>query len=118
MASITFRGGNGTCPPRLGASLDITEHSHFQMEASKLGRTVLLDTTVYEKRDRRRTGLHAEAQCSDPHHFIVQFVVRDAESVDDVVRMLIAQLEHRGFEPTRYRMRSDGGWDEWVVVAA
>lgn len=93
------------------------EHSRFQLEATRLGRTVVFQVTVFEKEDRQRTRLFAETQCSDPLHFLLQFIVRDATDFDDLLSRFLAELEHRGFEATRYRRREGGKWGEWAALA-
>ena len=83
------------------------------MEASRLGRTVVFQVTVFERSDRNRTRLYAETQCSDPLHFILQFIIRDATDFDDLMSKFIAELEHRGFDAGRYRLRMDSRWGDW-----
>lgn len=94
------------------------EHSRFQLEASRLGRTVVFQVTVFEKEDRQRTRLYAETQCSDPLHFMLQFIVRDATDFDDLLSRFLAELEHRGFEASRYRRREGAKWGDWTALAA
>ena len=94
----------------------ITEHSRFQLEASKLGREVVFQVTVFQKEERRRKRLFAATQCSDPFHFLIQFIIREAPDFDGLLHRFIRQLEHRGFEPARMRMHSKGKWDKWQPV--
>ena len=94
----------------------ITEHSRFQLEASKLGREVVFQVTVFQKEERRRKRLFAATQCSDPFHFLIQFIIREAPDFDSLVQRFVRQLEHRGFEPARMRMRDSGKWDKWLPV--
>ncbi len=94
----------------------ITEHSRFQLEASKLGREVVFQVTVFQKEERRRKRLFAATQCSDPFHFLIQFIIREAPDFDTLVSRFVRQLEHRGFEPARMRMRDDGKWEAWAPV--
>ncbi len=94
----------------------ITEHSRFQLEASKLGRDLMFQVTVFEKEERRRKKLFAETQCSDPFHLVIQFIIREAPDFDTLLQRFVAQLEHRGFVPQRMRMRTDGRWQEWLPV--
>jgi len=94
----------------------ITEHSRFQLEASKLGREVVFQVTVFQKEERRRKRLFAATQCSDPFHFLIQFIIREAPDFDGLLQRFIRQLEHRGFEPARMRMRSAGKWEKWLPV--
>jgi hypothetical protein len=89
------------------------EHSRFQLEASKLGRTIVFQVTVFERSDRTRSRLYAETQCSDPLHFIIQFIVRDAPDFDTLLQKFVAELEFRGFTAERFRMRNDRRWGEW-----
>ncbi len=93
----------------------IKEHGRFQLEASKLGRLVVFQVTVFEKIDRRRTRLFAETQCSDPYHFIIQFVIKDAESMEEIIRLFTDQLLHRGFEPHRVRIFKER-WGSWEAA--
>ena len=92
------------------------EHSRFQLEATKLGRTVVFQVTVFSRNDRQRPRLYAETQCTDPLHFLLQFIVRDAPDFDTLLRKFLAELLHRGFEPVRYRLREDRTWGEWQPV--
>ncbi len=94
----------------------ITEHCRFQLEASKLGREVVFQVTVFQKEERRRRKLFAATQCSDPFHFLIQFIIREAPDFDTLLARFVGQLEHRGFEPDRLRMRGEGKWDPWVPV--
>jgi hypothetical protein len=94
----------------------VREHSRFQLEASKLGRTVVFQVTVFERQDRLRTRLFAETQCTDPMHYIIQFIVRDASDFDNLLEKFLAELEHRGFAPERYRLRKAGRWADWLPV--
>ncbi len=94
----------------------ITEHSRFQLEASKLGRDVVFQVTVFQKEERRRRRLFAATQCSDPFHFLIQFIIREAPDFDTLLSRFVGQLEHRGFEALRMRMRGDGKWEPWMPV--
>ena len=100
----------------------IREHSRFQLEATKLGRDVVFQVTVFEKRERRSTRLYAETQCSDPYHYIIQFIIREAQSFDEVVTKFERLLLHRGFTPLRYRVFGPvpelgvEKWLEWRVI--
>jgi hypothetical protein len=97
----------------------ITEYSRFQLEASKLGRTVIFQVTVYERKERNKTRLYAETECFDPMHYMIQFIIRDAEDMDAVIERFRAQLQHRGFNPVCFRLKKDNGaWDEWKSIAA
>ena len=95
----------------------IKQHGRFQLESTKLGRSVVFQVTVFEKVDRRRTRLFAETQCSDPYQFIIQFVIKDAESMEDIIQRFVEQLEHRGFRPDRYRLFTER-WSAWVNLAS
>jgi len=94
----------------------ITEHSRFQLEASKLGRDLIFQVTVFEKEERKRKRLFAETQCSDPFHLVIQFIIREAADFETLLQRFVAQLEHRGFAPNRMRMRNGGKWDPWSPV--
>lgn len=100
----------------------LKEHARFQLEATKMGRTVSFQVTAFEKRERRGTRLYAETSCYDPYSFMIHFIIRDADTLDEVVDRFTAQLLHRGFMPLRYRMRQrtepEGyeKWGEWVQV--
>lgn len=97
--------------------MSITVFSRFQLEASKLGRNVVFQVTVFEKKERNRRRLFAETQCSDPLQYIIQFVIRDASDVDQVIERFVAQLLHRGFSPLRHRRKNErGSWDPWVPL--
>ncbi len=94
----------------------ITEHSRFQLEASKLGRDLVFQVTVFEKEERRRKKLFAETQCSDPFHLVIQFIIREAPDFETLLQRFVAQLEHRGFQPIRMRTRNEGRWQDWQTV--
>lgn len=95
----------------------INEHARFQLEASKLGRDHVFQVTVFEKEERRRKRYFAETQCSDPLHLVIQFIIRDAPDFDGLLQRFVGQLQHRGFEPRRMRVRSaEGKWQAWGAV--
>lgn len=96
----------------------IREFARFQLEASKLGRDVVFQVTVFEKEERRRKKLFAETQCSDPFHHVIQFIIREATDFDGLLQRFVGQLEHRGFAPQRLRLRdeSTGKWLAWGEV--
>lgn len=94
----------------------ITEHCRFQLEATKLGREVVFQVTVFQKEERRRKKLFAATQCSDPFHFLIQFIIREAPDFDTLLQRFVGQLEHRGFDPQRMRMRGEGKWESWRPV--
>lgn len=96
----------------------IREYARFQLEASKLGRDVVFQVTVFEKEERRRKKLFAETQCSDPFHLVIQFIIREAPDFDTLLQRFVAQLEHRGFAPQRLRLREEtsGKWLAWGEV--
>jgi len=96
----------------------IREYNRFQLEASKLGRAVVFQVTVFEKTERNRRKLFAETQCSDPLHFIIQFIIREAATFDVLLEKFVQQLTHRGFSPVRYRIRGDGKWQSWTPIDA
>lgn len=94
--------------------MNIREHSRLQLEATKLGRNVVFQVTIFERKDRPKSRLYAETQCDDPLQHIIQFVIRDAPDVATVVEMFTHQLLYRGFVPLRYRLRTEnGGWEAW-----
>lgn len=94
--------------------MGIREFNRFQLEASKLGRSVIFQVTVFERKERSKRRLYAETQCYDPLQYIIQFVIRDAEDMDGVIERFTAQLSHRGFTPLAYRVKRDNGtWGEW-----
>jgi hypothetical protein len=92
----------------------IKEYLRFQLEASKLGRVVVFQVTVFEKSEKQKTKLFAETQCSDPIHFLIQFIIKEASDFDSLLNKFLEQLEHRGFRATRYRIREKGKWMEWL----
>lgn len=94
----------------------ITEHSRFQLEATKLGRELMFQVTVFEREERRRKKLFAETQCSDPFHLVIQFIIREAPDFETLLQRFVAQLEHRGFQPTRMRTRLNEKWQDWSAV--
>ena len=96
----------------------IKEYNRFQLEASKLGRAVVFQVTVFEKMERNRGKLFAETQCSDPLHFIIQFIIREAPTFEVLLDKFVQQLTHRGFTPVKYRVRGDGKWQEWLPIEA
>lgn len=89
----------------------------FELESLKLGRDVLFQVTVFEKKERGRRRLFAETQCSDPLQYMVQFVIRDAPDIDGIINRFVEQLVHRGYNPSRYRLGQDNGtWEEWTEI--
>ena len=94
----------------------IREYNRFQLEATKLGRVVVFQVTVFEKTERNRRKLFAETQCSDPLHFIIQFIIREAPTFENLMEKFVNQLLHRGFTPVKYRVRGDGKWQEWKPI--
>ena len=97
----------------------IREFSRFQLEATKLGRSVVFQVTVFERKERNKQRLFAETQCSDPNHYVIQFVIRDAPDLDGVIDRFAAQLIHRGFTPQQYRLkRENQTWEGWQAVPA
>ena len=96
--------------------MKVEEHSRFQLEATKLGRNVVFQVTVFRRVDSKNKKLFAETQCSDPVHYIIQFVLRDAADIDGILNKFRAQLLHRGFTPLRYRLRDGQIWHEWQGI--
>lgn len=97
----------------------IREHSRFQLEASKLGRDVVFQVTVFERKERNTSRLFAETQCSDPLQYIIQFIIRDAPDLDGVIERFTSQLVHRGFTPVQYRINNGNGtWGAWSALDA
>jgi hypothetical protein len=94
----------------------IREHRRFQLEATKLGRCVVFQVTVFEKTERNRRKLFAETQCSDPLHFVIQFIIREAPSLEVLLDRFVQQLVHRGFTPVKYRLRGETKWEEWLPI--
>ena len=94
----------------------IKEFNRFQLEAAKLGRRVVFQVTVFEKTERNRSKLFAETQCSDPLHFIIQFIIREATDFESLLEKFVRQLTHRGFMPMRFRVRGEGRWQEWQPI--
>lgn len=94
----------------------IIEHSRFQLEASKLGRDLIFQVTVFEKEERKRKKLFAETQCSDPFHLVIQFIIREAPDFDNLLQRFVNQLEHRGYAPNRMRLRLNERWQDWTPV--
>jgi hypothetical protein len=92
----------------------VKEHSRFQLEAAKLGRKVVFQVTVFERTDKTRTRLYAETQCSDPMHFLLQFIVRDATDFENLLQKFISELDFRGFVAERYRLREARRWGPWT----
>ena len=96
----------------------IREYNRFQLEATKLGRIVVFQVTVFEKTERNRRKLFAETQCSDPLHFIIQFIIREAPTFEVLLEKFVHQLVHRGFSPVKFRIRGEGKWQDWRPVEA
>ena len=96
----------------------LKEHSRFQLEATKLGRTVVFQVTVFERIEKNRSRLYAETQCTDPMHFILQFIIRDAADFDFLLQKFVLELDYRGFIPLRYRLFDAGRWNEWIDLPA
>ena len=105
-------GQNGTRPD----TRVIREFKRFQLEATKLGRVVVFQMTVFEKTERNRRKLFAETQCSDPLHFVIQFIIREAPTFEVLLAKFVQQLLHRGFTPVKYRVRGDDKWQTWLPI--
>ncbi len=94
----------------------ISEYNRFQLEATKLGRNVIFQVTVFQKRERNRTKLFAETQCTDPFHFVIQFIIREAPTFEVLLDKFLRQLYHRGFSPVRFRLRGATNWETWRPI--
>lgn len=95
----------------------VKEFTKFQLEAEKLGRVVVFQVTVFEKVDSKdRKKLFAETQCSDPLHFIIQFIIREAMDFDSLLNKFLTLLEHRGFVPLRFRKKEKNRWLKWIDI--
>ncbi len=78
---------------------------------------MFFQATVWEKRERNKSRLYAETECSDPLQYRIQFVIKDAPDLDGVIERFAKQLIHRGFMPTKFRVKSgDGRWEAWKAV--
>ena len=100
-------------------AIAIKHFKRFQYEATKLGRTVVFQVTVFEKKERNKARLYAETQCYDPLQFLIQFVIRDAPDLDTVIERFTQQLIHRGFSPLQFRVKNDNGsWGTWAHIEA
>ena len=100
-------------------AIAIKHFKRFQYEATKLGRTVVFQVTVFEKKERNKARLYAETQCYDPLQFLIQFVIRDAPDLDAVIDRFTQQLIHRGFSPLQFRVKNDNGsWGTWSHIEA
>jgi len=95
------------------------EFGQFQLEATKLGRNIVFQVTVFRRNDGRRERLFAETQCSDPYHFMIQFIIRDETTHEGIIERFKRQLLHRGYTPLRTRRRSgaDRPWEAWAPVS-
>ena len=78
----------------------------------------MFQVTVFEKSERNRRKLFAETQCSDPLHFIIQFIIREAPTFEVLLEKFVQQLVHRGFTPSRFRVRDEGKWQGWQPIEA
>lgn len=96
----------------------IREFNRFQLEASKLGRSVVFQVTVFEKKERNKSRLFAETECYDPLQYMIQFVIRDAPDLEGVIERFRAQLAHRGFTPLQYRIKNESSWSGWQAIEA
>jgi len=95
----------------------IKEHGKIQVTAEKHGKSVVFDLKVFERNTRKKRKLFAETQCSDTHHFIIQFFIKEADTVDEIITRFCSQLAHRGFEPIRLRFKQRG-WGPWEPITA
>jgi hypothetical protein len=96
--------------------MQVEEFGRFQLEATKVGRTVVFQVTVFRRTDPRREKLFAETQCSDPMHYIIQFVIRDETTLEGILKKFRLQLLHRGFVPVRVRLRTGKQWEGWSPI--
>ena len=89
----------------------------FQLESEKLGRKVVFQVTVYEKKNARKDPRYfAQTECEDPYHYRVQFIIKDSPSFEALLDTFIQQLNFRGYTPLRYRIKSDKGWSDWIEI--
>jgi hypothetical protein len=100
-------------------AISITLYQRFQYEATKLGRSVIFQVTVFERKERNKARLYAETQCYDPLQYLIQFVIRDAPDLEAVIDRFTQQLVHRGFDPLQFRVKNENGtWGEWSHIEA
>jgi len=92
---------------------------NYQIVASKLGREVPFDVTVYEHPGPESSKFSAETQTQDPFNHMIQFIVRGATNATDALAQMNAQMSYRGFTSLRIRARSGedalgrSKWEEW-----
>ena len=102
-----------------GRSMDKTEVEAFQVEVEKRGRVEMVDLFVGTVRGLRgRRKLVGEALMSDPYTPIINFHVKHAEDIDDLLHRFLTQLINRGYRPLRTRCSKAGQYEEWLAVSA
>ena len=96
----------------------------YQIMASKLGREIPFDVTVYEHPGAESSVYSAETQTQDPFNHMIQFIVREASNPTDALAQMNAQMSYRGFTALRIRARSAkdelgrSKWEEWQALNA
>ena len=90
----------------------IKEYGRIQIAAQKQDRSVVFDLKIFEKKTPKKRKLLAETQCTDPNHFIIQFYIKEADSIEEIMERFSVQLTHRGFTPERVRTLKRG-WGPW-----
>ncbi len=96
----------------------------YQIIATKLGREIPFDVTVYEHPGAESSVYSAETQTQDPFNHMIQFIVREAENATDALAQMNAQMSYRGFTALRIRSRSTkdalgrSKWEEWRSLTA
>ena len=91
----------------------------YQIIATKLGREIPFDVTVYEHPGQQASLFSAETQTQDPFNHMIQFIVREASNATDALAKMNAQMSYRGFTALRIRARSTqdamgrSKWEDW-----
>jgi hypothetical protein len=94
-----------------------TEIEAYQVEVDKRGRTQIVELLVGTVRGTRgRRNLVGEAVMSDPYTAIIEFQVKHAANLEDLLDRFIRQLLRRGYRPSRWRSRQGGLYGDWATV--
>lgn len=94
-----------------------TDVEGYEVEVAKRGRVEVVELLVGTVRGLRgRRKLIGEALMSDPYTAIIDFQVKHATDLEDLLDRFLRQLIRRGYRPRRWRARLEGGLEDWTPV--
>jgi hypothetical protein len=100
-----------------GRKMVKTDIEGYEVEVVKRGRVEVVDLLVGTVRGLRgRRKLIGEALMSDPYTAIIDFQVKHAKDMDDLLDRFMRQLIRRGYRPRRWRARIGESLEDWNAV--